>query len=173
MYIVKIGYKLLVHGNSELQKKLPTHMTTFANNFFSNLWALQLPDKIKITTWKIYNDFIPMYANLNKRHITIHVLCLLCQIDLESIDHLLGFCSVTSQILTFLQIIVPPMSNHLDYKSWLVEVFQTTDDRNRKLVTLIVWSIWLARNKIIHEGIRQTMNDLVVFILGYLTKSKP
>ncbi|KAG4166482.1 hypothetical protein ERO13_A13G134766v2 [Gossypium hirsutum] len=113
---------------------------------------------------------MPTYANLNKRHISTPILCLLCHTDLESVDHLLRFCPVTSQFLTSLRFTVRFMSKHLDYKYWPVEVFQTTDDRNRKLVTLSVWSIWFARNKLIHEGTSQTLSDLVVFVLGYLAK---
>ncbi|MBA0815699.1 hypothetical protein Gohar_000455 [Gossypium harknessii] len=40
-----------------------------------------MPDKIKITLWKVYNDFIPTYANLNKRNIPTLVVCYLHEID--------------------------------------------------------------------------------------------
>lgn len=110
VYTEKSGYKLILHDKLQSLRDFPIATTTTIKTF-SELWTLQLPEKIKITLWKVYNDFIPTYANLNKRNIPTPVVCPLCQESTETIDHLLRFCSVTSQILRVLQIIVPLSQN--------------------------------------------------------------
>ncbi|MBA0667408.1 hypothetical protein Goklo_000498 [Gossypium klotzschianum] len=78
VYTEKSGYKLILHDKLQSLRDFPIAMTTTIKTF-SELWTLQLPEKIKITLWKVYNDFIPMYANLNKRNIPTPVVCPLCQ----------------------------------------------------------------------------------------------
>lgn len=53
-----------------------------------------------------------------------------------------------------------PISKHSDYRTWLIETFHIANDRSRKLLALTIWSIWFARNRLIHEGIRKIINEL-------------
>lgn len=169
-YIVKSGYRLLIRGQSHLQQALANPMTLSTKNFFSDLWPLQLPEKIKIIMWKFYKKFVPTYSNLNKRHISPPTLCPLCHTDLETIDHLLRFCPIICQIWNSLHLFVPPTSKHPKYMTWLVDFFQVADERSKKLMTLSIMAILFARNKLNHEGLRQTVQEMVVFILGYLAE---
>lgn len=61
-------------------------------------------------------------------------------------------------------------SQHPDYMSWLVECFQAAEERSKKLVIIFVWAIWYTKNKLIHDGLRKSVQDMVVFILGYLAE---
>ncbi|MBA0634424.1 hypothetical protein Godav_029565 [Gossypium davidsonii] len=47
--------------------------------------------------WKVYNDFLPTYANPNKRNLLNPSACLKCLEGTESVDHLLRFRPVTEQ----------------------------------------------------------------------------
>lgn len=89
MYIMKSDYKLLVQGKSDFQQALSNPMAFSEKDFFSELWALQFSEKIKITMWKFYNNFMSAYSNLNKRHISSYTLCPLYHTDQEFVDQLL------------------------------------------------------------------------------------
>lgn len=39
-----------------------------------------------------------------------------------------------------------------------------------KDVAIIIWATWTACNKLMHEGKRQSVGDLVVFIHNYCTE---
>ncbi|PPE02869.1 hypothetical protein GOBAR_DD00124 [Gossypium barbadense] len=39
-----------------------------------------------------------------------------------------------------------------------------------KTIAIACWAIWYAMNKIVHEGIRQTALELIVFIKAYLSE---
>ncbi|KAG8481439.1 hypothetical protein CXB51_026235 [Gossypium anomalum] len=86
----------------------------------------------------------------------------------ERVDHLLRFCSVTCQILNVLKVVVLPVSKYSNYKTCLVKTFHNTDNRTRKLLAIVFWAIWFIRNRLVHEGIRKTVNELLGFMSGYL-----
>lgn len=86
-------------------------------------------------------------------------------------DHLLRFCSVTCQILNVLKVVVLPVSKYSNYKTCLVNTFHNADNRTRKLLAIAFWAIWFIRNRLVHEGIRKTVNELLGFMSGYLQET--
>lgn len=56
---------------------------------------------------------------------------------------------------------MPPVDKFTDYKARSGEAFRIVNDRGRKLVSLVLWSIWFTRNKTIHEGLRHNVNDII------------
>lgn len=81
------------------------------------------------------------YENLNRRRIPKPVFCPLYHNDPKSDDHLLRFCSVIRQKWDLLHLTMPLVEKFSDYKAWLVEAFRIIDDRDRKLLSLVLWSI--------------------------------
>ncbi|KAH1047395.1 hypothetical protein J1N35_038179 [Gossypium stocksii] len=132
IYTVKSGDKLLLREKLQTLGAYPTYLTKAIAMFHTEIWAFQIPRKIKIALWKMYNDFLPTFGHLNKRNMHIINIFPLCQKEGETVDHLLRFCSVTCQILNVLK------------------------------------AIWFTRNRLVHEGIRQTVNELLGFMSGYL-----
>ncbi|KAA3480204.1 hypothetical protein EPI10_020654 [Gossypium australe] len=110
-------------------------MTTINTPFYIALWPLQLPRKIKIIMWKIYNDFLTTYVDLSKKNVQVFTVCPLCQDD---------------------------------YRKWLAKTFHSANKSSRKLLTLAFWAIWFVRNRLIHEGVRQTVSEISRSILGYM-----
>lgn len=137
-------------------------MDLATKSFFLDLWKLQIPVKLKISMWKVYNNFMPTFDNLTKRHIGSSIFFQLCQTEAESIDHLLRKCPATCQIWKSLHLPMPIMLHYHDHKTWLVDCFQA-DDRYKKLMTITVWAIWYAKNKLIHDGQRKSMQDVTVY----------
>lgn len=42
------------------------------------------------------------------------------------------------------------------------------DDFNRKILAVIIWTLWFSRNQLLHEGIRQSFQEISCFVTGYL-----
>lgn len=59
VYSVKSGNKLLLHQKLSNFGCPKLQAIDLQAKFFTTLWALQVPHKVKIHTWKIYNDRIP------------------------------------------------------------------------------------------------------------------
>ncbi|MBA0696099.1 hypothetical protein Goari_002685 [Gossypium aridum] len=51
-----------------------------------------------------------------------------------------------------------------DHNTWLAEVVMIYDEKTLKLIAISYWAIWYAKNKIVHEGVRQSVQELIVFI---------
>lgn len=89
VYIVKSGYKWLITAEGpRLQNEIPT-------TFFTKLWVLKVPSKIRIHMWRIANDYIPILHNLRVRKLVVNTLCPVCQEDEEMVSHLFKDCTFT------------------------------------------------------------------------------
>ncbi|KAG8480403.1 hypothetical protein CXB51_025112 [Gossypium anomalum] len=83
-------------GGTRIHNEIPT-------NFFTKLWELQVPSKIRILMWRIANNYLPTLHNLKVRQLAVNPLCLVCQSEEESLDHLFRDCSFTQQVLRGLE----------------------------------------------------------------------
>lgn len=96
--------------------------------------------------------------------------CPLCRSGFDSVDHLIRICPFTLQVLQVLGLSFSTSILRMDFKQWLVQMFTVLDDKGRKLLSLGYWAIWHSRNNLIHNGVKQSVNDLVGFIKGYLAE---
>lgn len=92
-YTVKSGYKWInATGNSRLYIDRPT-------SFYTKPWGLKIPSKICILMWRIANEFIPTLFNLRIRKLVNNAICLVCQLEEETMSHLFRDCPLTQQVL--------------------------------------------------------------------------
>ncbi|XP_016706908.2 uncharacterized protein [Gossypium hirsutum] len=104
-YTVRSGYRVLI--TDYLQSNL--HMSSTNEeykSFYMDLWALHIPEKIKIHVWRLFNNMVPHYGNLARRTLCKEAVCPLCKEDLETTAHLLGSCRVLRNIWTSLNKLV-------------------------------------------------------------------
>lgn len=65
-YSVRSGYRVLI--TECLQSNL--HQSTsgaYYKGFYTDLWASNIPGKIKIHVWRLFNNLVPHYGNLTRR----------------------------------------------------------------------------------------------------------
>lgn len=103
-YTSKSGYRLLLFGNLPNSNQPNETHKTIEVNFFTKLWDLHIPQKIKMHLWKTYKDYDPTYGNLLKRYLHSPDGCPMCNDDLELVDHIFRFCPFTIQVLDSLKI---------------------------------------------------------------------
>ncbi|XP_052484514.1 uncharacterized protein LOC128039852 [Gossypium raimondii] len=165
-YTVRSGYRVLI--TDYLQSNIHMSSTNEEyNNFYIDLWALHIPEKIKIHVWRLFNNMVPHYENLASRTLCEEAVCPLCKEDLETTEHLLGFCRVLQTIWTSLQVQTPPLDASLDYKANFVKTYLEAEGRQKRFIALSLWCLWFHRNNLIHEGTKFSVPHLLGFIRGY------
>ena len=67
-------------------------------SWWTNLWKLQIPPKLKCFLWKVYHNAFPSSENLVKRNVPIDPSCKLCSETLESSFHVLFQCTSANAV---------------------------------------------------------------------------
>ncbi|KAA3477739.1 reverse transcriptase [Gossypium australe] len=121
-YTVKSGYKrIITTGNPRVENE-------DSANFFTKLWGLKIPSKIRIFLWKLVHNFLPTKANLNMRHLMV------AQCVKEELRRLtIYFVTVVSQ--------------NRSCRGWMLQTQKTTENQHGKIVTKRSISAIIARNK--------------------------
>ncbi|KAK8488766.1 hypothetical protein V6N11_004981 [Hibiscus sabdariffa] len=140
-YTVKSGYLLLL---KELNAAplLPVISSPDFSNFYSALWASNLPPKVNITMWRIANNYLPTLANLHLRRLNVDTHCPLCKSATESIDHIMRDCEFVQRILLA--------------------------QGHRRAVMVTYWVVWYTRNQVVHEGIVHSDHNTLSFVVAFL-----
>ncbi|KAA3473127.1 reverse transcriptase [Gossypium australe] len=163
-YTVKSGYKrTITTGNPRVHNE-------DSANFFTKLWGLKIPSKIRICISKLVHNFLPTKANLNMRHLMVSTGCPVCQGGVETVDHLFRDCSFTKQILQGMDVADSEDNREPTWKDWLVKEFNMQNTKTCKVKTIVYWALWYNHNKIHHKGVRGHVRDILVFIKAYHTE---
>ncbi|KAL4361670.1 hypothetical protein GQ457_04G031690 [Hibiscus cannabinus] len=62
--------------------------------------------------------------------------------------------------------------SELNFNVWLRWMFDRFTANRHQEILIIIWAIWFARNKLVHENTVQTRSEIVTFIRGYLAELK-
>ncbi|KAL4284821.1 hypothetical protein GQ457_16G011460 [Hibiscus cannabinus] len=134
-YSVKSGYKLLRNGCSTVESNLESR-------FYKQLWAVNLPPKLKITMWRVANKFIPTFASLRSKRLNVNDVCPLCQSSSETMEHLLRDCYFVSEL-------------HKALTCLSLEVLTRMTGLH-------------GSNKVVHENVVPSVSECVVFCRSFL-----
>ena len=74
MYTVKMGYQFLC----EREDKERASVSSFdaAKIFWSGLWKLKVPNKVKTYVWRACTNSLPTLENLLKRKVVLSSICM-------------------------------------------------------------------------------------------------
>ena len=67
---------------------------TSQESFWSKLWKLRVPPKVKNLLWRAATGCLPTKAQLRLKHVNIDITCPLCHADRELINHCLVECPI-------------------------------------------------------------------------------
>ncbi|KAG4211321.1 hypothetical protein ERO13_A02G096600v2, partial [Gossypium hirsutum] len=99
--------------------------------------------------------------------VTDEVDCHLCKEAPEDTNHLLWSYGILQSVWASLQIRIAPIDSTLNCKNHFVNTFFVADEQNKQLIAIFLWALWYRRNKLIHEGVKFSLQDLLGFIRGY------
>ncbi|GMJ14222.1 hypothetical protein HRI_005091400 [Hibiscus trionum] len=167
-YTVKSGYKLL--RSTSTVSTSTSHLNL--RNFYTHLWCLQLPEKLKITMWKFVNNFIPTFDNLRSRCLNVQNGCQFCQSAYEGVDHLFQECWYSQAIFEAQGLTPSLLSHNLLWQDWITQFFESLNDDARKIFVVSCWAIWYARNKAVHDDLKTIVQESIAFIQAYILEQE-
>lgn len=122
-YSAKNGYKWLNKEDTMTLRRGITPPLMDLQAFYNRLWNLQLASKIKITFWKIINNYMPTFNSLKAINLTVINICLLSRLMEESVVHVFWECMTSKDILHGVRIDTSPNTQGQYWKIWLAGVF--------------------------------------------------
>ncbi|KAK8972026.1 hypothetical protein V6N11_053647 [Hibiscus sabdariffa] len=135
-YIVKSDYRLLreeIPNTSGMSASSSLHLS----KFFSELWAITLPAKVKISVWRIVNNFMPTFDNLHGRRLVVVNCCPIYKSSVETIEHTMRDSpSTISFVAVFLrenemlssQACLRPLRSHEDWRALSADMVKCNFD---------------------------------------------
>ncbi|KAK8710607.1 hypothetical protein V6N13_145921 [Hibiscus sabdariffa] len=107
---------------------------------------------------------------MQRRRLAPINICPFCQAYEESVAHLLRECSFVCQLLRVFQIPSAPSSDSVSWLGWLAAFFVSLSEKNRRLLAMIYWVVWFARNKLVHEGYKSSIHETSCFIKAFVSE---
>ncbi|KAA3457689.1 reverse transcriptase [Gossypium australe] len=174
VYTVKSGYRVLTTSNvlpnsTSASLSITSEATEgWQKDFYTSLWPLHVPEKIKIHIWRLFNNLVPHYGNLKRRKLVMNPVCPLCRDAIEDSNHLMWSCGVLKSVWIQLHVQVPTFEASWSGQKCFATIFSAADENVRCVLAISLWSLWYRRNKLIHEGVRFNLIEVLSFIQGYV-----
>ncbi|KAK9046609.1 hypothetical protein V6N11_052494 [Hibiscus sabdariffa] len=160
-YSVKSGYRLL---RAEQARSFSTDFSAF----FTTIWAANVPAKVKVTMWRIVKKFLPTFQNLQSRRLLVSNVCAICKSHGESVEHLMRDCNFVQQIMQRLGLPTVANPDADPWMKWIASYFVSLSGRDQRVLLVLYWAVWFARNKMVHEGKLNSVDDVAAFIVAFL-----
>lgn len=143
VYLVNSGYKLAI--NQKLTISCSSNGK--AKEWWDSLWKQQIPPKIKMFMWRVFNDCVPSVCNLMKKGIEVCSDCGSCKIKGETTDHVLLCCRRVKEIWG---IILPRIFQyrhfHQSVQDRIVMLHESLSAKEFELICISFWAIQNGRN---------------------------
>lgn len=157
-YSVKSGYKLLtdakiVSSSSSVDK---------ISAWWSFLWALKIPNKVRVFIWRAFNEILPTSLNLSRRGISCSGLCSTCRDEIDSTFHALLSCSAAEEV--WRNSIFQPVLSRFSQNGVadLLYFLKSELPRNDfELWCITAWFVWHNRNTRAHGGVAKNFSTLL------------
>ena len=148
-YSVNSGYQLVLRMKFSYSTSCPEA----SNQYWSALWSLELPEKLKIFMWRASNNLLPLAENLWKMKVVEKPTCKQCKISVETISHALLECKAVRKIWLQSPFTAPSLeANSQGIFSTLQRMAKELRKTDLELMVALCWSAWYARNKCIIDG---------------------
>ncbi|CAN1758205.1 Putative ribonuclease H protein At1g65750 [Linum perenne] len=109
--------------------------------------------------WLVCHNRILTNEERNRRHLTNQVVCPRCSIHSESLSHVIRDCHFALQVWKdVLPDLITDGDRSLDFKQWWRE--KLADNTSSISVGVTAWVIWKARNELIFEGIKDSVDAI-------------
>jgi len=125
-------------------KKLVGNLQNHPQFFWSRVWKLHVPPKIKSFLWQVCSGSLPTQAALRIKHVQIPPHCQICNREEETTYHIFTSCDLAKACWNLIgNTSYQSVGTFLD---WLELNFNSLDDLNLCKLISICWKIWEARH---------------------------
>ncbi|KAJ8774442.1 hypothetical protein K2173_016888 [Erythroxylum novogranatense] len=115
-----------------------TVVSTVDRAFWKNLWAIKAAPKAKNLIWRAASGSLPCRSLLRARHVPISEVCPMCNIEAESVKHLLVDCTFAQQVW--------------QASTWLSRALALFNPKDVAALMYTCWSIWEERNYVVWKN---------------------
>ncbi|QHO00044.1 uncharacterized protein DS421_13g403050 [Arachis hypogaea] len=131
-YTIKSGYYIAKYEERVGEDNWASSSDNF-KEVWSEIWKMQIPNKIKIFLWKASHNIIAVNYNLWKRKITNSPICRICRNGEESVEHAILLCPWTRPTWFGAQIQAIPTDNSIrTFAQWLLETINRIKQEGKK-----------------------------------------
>ncbi|KAL5826284.1 hypothetical protein ACOSQ4_018081 [Xanthoceras sorbifolium] len=122
------------------------------SSWWTFLWKLNLPNRIKVFLWRISHDGIPCFVNLAKHHVLVCTRCQFCLCGEETTTHALWFCCCLQSIRTDCNFTLSvPDADRCSMFAFLLLCRAQLPIAEFHLLAFVLWQVWYNRNCKIHN----------------------
>ena len=122
-------------------------------SLWSQLWKAEVPNKIKIFSWRACLNILPTQDNLIQRRVVESARCCFYQNETESVLHVLWSCGATHDVWAgCLGRLQKSCSEQNDFLQLVTGLMVKLSSKEWNLFWVICWQIWNQRNSVIHGG---------------------
>lgn len=161
MFSVKSAYNLakLYSFPRNSRERGESSSGTSSDSFWKSLWAMSIPNKIKMFVWRCSHNAVAVLHNLTRKNVEVPPDCPRCHAHRETLEHLIFQCKYSKE-LWLISPFSPAVSDSwssLSFVDWWSAISHfspvrgNVDDMSTLLASLC-WFIWKARNKVLFDG---------------------
>lgn len=118
--------------------------------WWTRLWKLKVPSKIKHFIWRAFHVCVPTLVNLQHHHVDTAIICPICGKHPKSTDHVLFRCSRAKQVWRLLDLKITIQDYHfLSVQDRLLELCELDQGNSLEWICVGAWAIWNDRNSVL------------------------
>ncbi|KAK9003211.1 hypothetical protein V6N11_060777 [Hibiscus sabdariffa] len=108
-----------------------------------------------------------LFGEPTEAPVSVSNVCAICKSYGESVEHLMRDCNFVQQLLERLGL--PVASNPVadPWINWIASYFVSLSGREQRVLLVLYWAVWFARNKMVHEGMLNSVDDVVAFVAAF------
>ena len=121
------------------------------------IWHLDIMPKLKIFLWQLCHTSLPTRGTLLNRGLQIDLICPLCNVEIEDVDHLFRRCSIAQEVWGLPNehnwVCINAGTNSINnVQNWLSDLRTSTPLVPLDRVVALLWSTWKVRNNIVFQN---------------------
>uniref|UniRef100_A0A803P370 Reverse transcriptase n=1 Tax=Cannabis sativa TaxID=3483 RepID=A0A803P370_CANSA len=126
-------------------------------SYWKKLWKLDVPPKVLHFLWRACSGCLPTKVQLSAKHVNVDLICPLCNVNYETIFHVLLGCRFAQACWHLSAAITAGVD---DFSSWFFMVLDGNQGEVAVDTAMISWSIWKTQNEVFWQ--KKTSNALRV-----------
>jgi hypothetical protein len=120
---------------------------------WNDIWAIKGSRVVKFFLWKACRDILPTKERLFRKHITEDLLCPICKLYPETIDHILWSCGSAKDVWTECSSKLQKCSTDMiDFRGLIIMLMERLNVDEMHEMATVARLIWLRRNSFVFDG---------------------
>jgi hypothetical protein len=170
-FIVRSAYHL---GKEEHERRAAQcSKWNTGQDVWKTLWALELPNPVKMFVWRACQNILPTRMNLFRRKVIEEAKCSCCEVEDETLIHALWTCPATQDVWgSKTSPFQKCYTSGVSFKEVFEDGIQLYSKEVLELLVVVARGIWFRRNKLVFEGAFSHPNDIFSTALNFIRDYK-